>query len=188
MNPRNVCPSCGGPKAFYAKTCRGCCDTSEHGLSRTPEYRAWQTMRLRCTVPTNPAYSDYGGRGITVCARWLASVSDFVADMGPKPSARHELDRAKNDLGYWCGKCEECSRLARPANCRWVTRSVNDRNRRSSRFLEYRGERKTLVEWCEILGLPHATVGKRLEAGWSAEKALSTPVRPKAPNGSRRAA
>lgn len=62
-----------------------------HGLSYTPEYRAWQTMRLRCIEPTNAAYPSYGGRSITVCAGWLDSVTAFVRDMGQKPSPKHEL-------------------------------------------------------------------------------------------------
>lgn len=142
-----------------------------HGLSYAPEYRAWQTMRLRCTNPDNAAYPDYGGRGIIVCPEWLNSVQQFVADMGPKPSPRHEIDRRDNDGPY------------APWNCRWATRKVNCRNRRSNRILEFNGERLSLAEWCERLGLPRDTVHKRLAAGWTVDAALSTPVRPKAPNG-----
>jgi hypothetical protein len=156
----------------------------KHGLSYTPEYRAWQTMRLRCLEPTNPAYASYGGRGITVCAAWRDSPEAFGRDMGPKPSPAHELDREDNDGGYWCGRCLECVALHRPANCRWVTRKVNDRNRRSSRVIEFRGARRVLAEWCEILGLRADTIGERLDAGWSIERALTTPIRAKAPNGS----
>ena len=94
----------------------------KHGLSYAPECRAWQTMRLRCTVPTNPRYADYGGRGIKVCERWLSSPQAFIDDMGPKPSPKHELDRIDNDRGY------------EPGNCRWATRKENDRNRRSNQI------------------------------------------------------
>lgn len=142
-----------------------------HGLSYTPEYRAWQTMRLRCLVPSNPAYSDYGGRGITVCERWKDSCANFVADMGRKPSGRHELDRIDNNKGY------------EPGNCRWATRTENDRNRRSNRHLTHEGVTRTLAEWCEIKCLPRDTVQKRLAAGWSIPRSLETPVRAKAANG-----
>lgn len=159
----------------------------KHGLSYTPEYRAWQTMRLRCTVESNPAYADYGARGIRVCARWLGSVEAFVGDMGSKPSPKHEIDRVDNNAGYDCGKCDDCAaRGVTKTNCRWATRKANDRNRRSNRFLEHRGERLTIAEWCERLGIPRDTVSKRLEGGWSIAEALETPVRPKAPNGSAR--
>jgi hypothetical protein len=143
----------------------------KHGLSYTSEYRAWQTMRLRCLEPTNQAYPRYGGRGITVCDRWLNSPEPFLKDMGPKPSPKHELDRIDNDGPY------------EPGNCRWATRTESSRNRRSNRILEYNGERRTLAEWCERFRLPRDTVRKRLESGWSITSTLQTPVRPKRPNG-----
>lgn len=146
----------------------------KHGLSRTSEYRAWQTMRLRCTVPSNPAYEDYGGRGIRVCDRWLNSVATFVADMGLKPSSKHELDRRDNNGHY------------EPDNCRWVLRTVNSRNRRSSKLLTFRGETRTVVEWCEVLNLRYPAILKRLESGQTVEQALSLPVRTKSPKGQRR--
>jgi hypothetical protein len=154
-----------------------------HGLSYAPEYRAWQTMRLRCLNPENAAYADYGGRGITVCARWLASPANFIADMGSKPSKLHELDRADNDKGYTCGHCPDCVAKGAVANCRWVTRKVNDRNRRSNRMMTYQGETLTAAEWCERLGLSYGAIMKRLGAGQSDEVALSTPVRRKGKNG-----
>lgn len=146
-----------------------------HGLSYTPEYRAWQLMRLRCHDPKHAAYPRYGGRGITVCDRWRDDPAAFLADMGPKPTRAHELDRRDNDGPY------------SPENCRWATRKENDRNRRSNRMVDYNGERRALAEWCERLNLPRDTVRKRLEAGWPVAEALQTPVRPKAPNGARAA-
>jgi hypothetical protein len=142
----------------------------KHGLSCTAEYKAWQQMVRRCTVPSHRAWANYGGRGIAVCAQWLTSPEQFLADMGKKPSAAHELDRRDNDKGY------------SPENCRWVLRVQNCRNRRSNRMLSFGGESRALAEWCERLSLPRDTVRKRLQAGWPVDMALSTPVRPKAPN------
>lgn len=169
-----VC-ACGGYKAFYAKTCAACKGHLRHGLSFTPEYRAWQTMRHRCTEQTSPAWADYGGRGITVCARWLNSPANFLADMGPRPRG-FELDRKENDGGYWCGFCDECKSLGRPANCRWVTRSINDRNRRSNVVVEFRGEKRVLVELAETFGMRPDTLANRLKEGWDIEIALTQPV------------
>ena len=143
----------------------------KHGLSRTPEYRAWQTMRLRCNNPDNAAYPAYGGRGIKVCDRWADDVSAFVADMGLRPSPDHQIDRKDNDGDY------------EPGNCRWATRSTNCRNRRTNRLITFRGEQRTLSDWCERLGLPKDTVAKRLNMGWTVDAALVTPVRSKAENG-----
>lgn len=145
--------------------------TLSHGLSYTPEYRAWQTMRLRCTNPKNAAWASYGGRGITVCDRWLNDPAAFIADMGPKPTPKHELDRINNDGGY------------SPENCRWVLRKVNDRNRRSNRFLEHAGERLTIAEWAERTGLSKTLLRERLQLGWAVDRALTTPARAKAPKG-----
>ena len=135
-----------------------------HGLSRMPEYRAWQTMRLRCLNPHNAAYPSYGGRGITVCERWLESPANFLADMGLKPTPRHEIDRENNDGNY------------EPGNCRWVLRKVNDRNRRNNRFVELCDQKLTLAEWSERTGLPHSTLTKRLAAGWTVEQTLTIPL------------
>jgi hypothetical protein len=145
-----------------------------HGLSYTPEYRAWQTARLRCTSPTAKAYANYGGRGIRMCDRWLNNPAAFLADMGKKPSPVHELDRINNDGHY------------EPGNCRWVLRKVNDRNRRSNLRLTFMGETHALAEWCERMKLPRDTVHKRLKSGWAVDAALTTPVRSKAPNGAGR--
>lgn len=142
--------------------------TPTHGLSYTPEYRVWQTMRLRCNNPSNKAYPRYGGRGITVCERWQNSVEAFIEDMGPKPSPKHEIDRIDND-GPYC-----------PENCRWVLRRTNSRNRRSNRRISHQGETLTLVEWAERTGIRWDTIMKRLDAGWPAARALTTPARGKA--------
>jgi hypothetical protein len=155
-----------------------------HGLSLTSEYRAWQTMRLRCTNPKNQAYPDYGGRGIWVCARWMGSPTHLLADMGPKPSANHEIDRIDNDKGYTCGYCPDCVARGAAANCRWVTRDINDQNRRSNRLIEFRGETLSLIEWSRRLTIRADTISERLVRGWSVERALTEPVRPKASNGS----
>jgi hypothetical protein len=84
----------------------------------SPTYRAWQSAIQRCTNPNHPSWKDYGGRGITVCARWR-SFEAFLADMGERPAARLSLDRwPNNDGGY------------APGNCRWATQSEQLRNRR----------------------------------------------------------
>lgn len=143
----------------------------KHGLSYTPEYRAWQQMRLRCTNPQHKAWPDYGGRGILVCDRWLHSVENFIADMGLKPTAKHEIDRENNDGHY------------EPGNCRWVVRKVNCRNRRNNHLIAHEGLTLSMSEWSERSGVPCDTISHRLRAGWSTERALSTPARPKAPRG-----
>lgn len=144
-----------------------CSDTDrrfKHGFTRTQEYRAWIAMKGRCTRPSDPAWKNYGARGITVCDRWLHSIEAFVEDMGPKPSPTHEIDRIDNAKGY------------EPGNCRWVLSSVNNRNRRSARWVDYQGERRLLIELCEAAGLSTAMVSYRLDKrGWTIDQALTVP-------------
>ena len=98
---------------------RSCgCLKSKHGLSHTKAYSCWKGLLRRCYTKDYAKYSDYGGRGITVCKRWKDSVSNFVEDMGQPPEGL-SLDRIDNDGNY------------EPDNCRWATKSIQARNKRS---------------------------------------------------------
>jgi hypothetical protein len=117
-------------------------------------------MIRRCCDPRHKAYSNYGGRGITVCDRWRFSVKDFVADMGPRPSKDHSIDRLDNNRGY------------EPGNCVWETRSKQSRNSRSNVWLTARGKTMVISDWSKETGVPHDTLAYRIRHGWPAERAL----------------
>lgn len=131
------------------------------------EYHAWRMAIARCHNPKARAFERYGARGISVCERWRASFAAFLDDMGPRPTPRHELDRIDNNKGYT------------PANCHWVLRWQNDRNRRSNRFVNYHGKQRLLVELCEEFDNWPDTVRWRLRNGWPIERAIETPTRRK---------
>ena len=83
-----------------------------------PLHGTWKQMKYRCNVKHRPSYHLYGGRGISVCKRWLDDFWAFAEDMGDKPTVKHELDRIDNDGNY------------EPSNCRWLTSVEQKQNMR----------------------------------------------------------
>lgn len=137
-----------------------------HGYSNTPTFTTWQGMLNRCNAKTNTNFDKYGGRGITVCSRWL-KFENFLEDMGERPDG-HSLDRIDVNGNY------------EPGNCRWATQHTQSNNRRDNVIIEFRGEQRTIADWSRHLGINPITLGHRLNTyGWSVERALTTPVQKK---------
>lgn len=133
-----------------------------HGMTSSPEYRAWASMIARCRYPSATGYADYGGRGIRVCDRWATSFEAFYADVGARPSPKHSLDRYPDVNGHY-----------EPGNVRWATRTDQERNKRGSVRITIGGETRPILEWCELRGLAHTTVRDRIgRLGWTPEEAL----------------
>lgn len=121
-----------------------------------PEYRWWQNMLNRCRNPITPAYRNYGGRGIAVCERWL-TFENFLADIGPRPSPKHTLDRIDNARGYESG------------NVRWATKAEQMRNTRRNTWITAFGETMCGADWAQRNGLSPGTISTRLKMGWPSE-------------------
>lgn len=83
-----------------------------------PEYRSWLAMKQRCYNSNNVSFKHYGGRGITVCEKWINSYKTFYEDMGERPNKNYSLDRIDVNEGY------------NPENCRWADRTTQSRNTR----------------------------------------------------------
>lgn len=159
-------------RAGRAKSC-GCLRNdghagATHGHSRVgrvvPEYNAWIKLKSRCENTSDRFFCDYGARGITVCDRWRHDFPAFLADMGPRPSPRHSIDRIDNARGY------------EPGNCRWATASEQARNTRRVHPVTAFGVTRILIEWQEATGIPAHVIRKRLRRGWDAERSVSEPV------------
>lgn len=127
----------------------------KHGQHNTPEYFRWLALKSRCTNPNNPRYADYGGRGITVCQRWMDSFEAFIEDVGERPSTEHSIDRIDNDKGY------------EVTNVRWATKQEQANNRRTNVEVTYNGETKTLAAWAREVGITPEGVAYRHKHGRS---------------------
>jgi hypothetical protein len=169
---------CGSIKNVYAKALKNGTSTScgcyaaetariretKHGLTGTAEYRTWAKIKSRCFYPDDPDYPDYGGRGITVCRPWL-DFAQFIAAMGPRPSARHSIDRIDVNGNY------------EPSNCRWASPEQQANNKRTNRRISFEGKTMNLVQWAAQTGINADAIYARLDKlHWPVQKALTTPI------------
>jgi hypothetical protein len=139
------------------------CGRIKHGGHGTAEYKAWEKMKHRCQQPSNPRYVRYGGRGISVCQRWM-SYENFIADMGRRPSHRHSLERINNDGNY------------EPANCRWATPAEQMQNTKTTKLITFGGVTLSMAGWAKKLGLAQHTLTGRIHRGWTLERVLTPPL------------
>ncbi len=142
-----------------------------------PEFGVWANMRARTCWPGATGYRYYGGRGITICDRWLSGDGEksgyqcFVEDMGPRPKGA-TIDRINPNGNY------------EKDNCRWDTSGgeVQANNRRDNVFVTYLGETKTIAQWSRHLGIGRDTLEYRIEH-WPLELAMTKPVQAKKDRG-----
>ena len=134
-----------------------------HGMSQAKSglYRVWGNIVQRCTNPNNPAYHNYGGRGITLCARWR-EFENFLADLVEQPEGM-TLDRIDNDRGY------------EPNNVRWATRVEQANNRVTNVFITHEGLTMTLADWARHKGWKYGLLGSRWKKGIRGDELFAPP-------------
>ncbi|HSW35847.1 MAG TPA: hypothetical protein VLH18_04500 [Candidatus Limnocylindrales bacterium] len=135
-----------------------------HGKSKTPLYSVWNSMKGRCYNPSDAGFRDYGGRGITVCGEWqeFEPFMEWALKSGYRKGLT--IERVDNNGNY------------EPQNCKWIPRSEQSANRRTNRYLKFRGNLKTMAQWSRDLGINYDTLKDRLNNGWPVERALTVPV------------
>ena len=161
-----VAPHRGNLIAGRTRSC-GCLHherITRHGQQGSPEYAIWQAVVQRCTNKKNRSYKNYGGRGIKLYPAWR-DFRVFIKAVGPRPhgKGRMTIERKNNERGYV------------PGNVRWAPYSVQNRNKRTNRYLTYRGRRQCLIDWARETGVSTPTIIRRLAEGWSVSRALTTP-------------
>lgn len=136
-----------------------------HGESKTRLHMIWARMRERCSKTLTSPHKRYAGRGIKVCKEWdnYEAFASWAMSNGYNDTL--SIERINNNWGY-------C-----PENCKWIERGLQARNRRTTMWVEYNGERMSLAEACEIAGMPYKQVFARIRyMDWSVEDALSIPM------------
>ena len=123
--------------------------SKKHGMSRTPEYWIWAGMRKRCFNPKYREYRLYGGKGVTIADRWL-EFENFYADMGPRPSIEHSIDRIDSAGNY------------EPSNCRWATDTEQTLNTSRVHKITYQGQQMSVRTFASVIGKNYQTVYKWL--------------------------
>lgn len=144
--------------------------TDRSKRKHSPEYNTYGGMKDRCYNPKHVRFKDYGGKGITVCDRWLNGENGktgfecFLEDMGPKPEGKYSIERKEVSDGY------------HPDNCRWASHKEQSRNKSTTRWIEMYGERLSLAEAVEKYStVSYYTVRMRIQRGWNELDAILRP-------------
>lgn len=144
---------------------------SKHGQKGTRLYDIWHGMKQRCTNENDKAYKNYGGRGVQVCAEWMAFEPFFSWALASGYEESLTLERVDVNGDY------------EPSNCTWVTKAEQQANKRTNVRLSCRGETHCVAEWSRISGVSDDRISHRLSKGWDIEDAIFKPVRKKKKSG-----
>lgn len=147
-------------------------------MSEKPRiHTSYRAMKARCYDRNYHSFNDYGGRGITVCSEWLnpekVSIGKYIHNQSKGYLAFKEW--ALNN-GYKEGLTLDridCNENYEPSNCRWVSMAVQNSNKRSNRYITYKGKKMTLTQWAKELDINYHTLHSRLNKyHWSTDRAF----------------
>ena len=133
-----------------------------HGLWRTRTYNSWDSMIQRCTNSNTPNWENYGGRGISVCERWM-KFENFLTDMGVRPKGK-SLDRFPDKNGDY-----------KKSNCRWASHIEQMNNRIDNNKVFYLGDMLTIAQLSRLVGVNEAKLRSRINRNWSLMRAIISP-------------
>ena len=151
--PKQSC-GCLHQEALHAPVTHG------YYVTNPIEFGIWRAMIQRCESEKYKAYPYYGGRGIKVCDSWRESFASFLADIGPRPSKYHSIDRVDVNGNY------------EPSNARWATWEEQCNNKRSNVKLTHKGTTMTIAQWCRNLGIRENRVRRNLSKGLTPYEAV----------------
>lgn len=138
-----------------------------HGMSNTRLYSVWEGMKRRCMNSNSTNYKYYGGRGIKICEEWLKFEGFMEWSLANGYDDKLSIDRIDGNRNY------------EPSNCRWTTKGVQANNRSNSIKLCHEGEYVPISFLADKYEIPNGTLRARVNAGWSVEKSINTPLRKK---------
>jgi hypothetical protein len=165
--------SCGGTTTAQTTLLRnavvrscGCLikeTNTKHNMHNSRAYNIWKHMKNRCQSLSNPRYNDYGGRGVTLCKKWL-TFEGFWEDMRHGYKDDLTIDRIDVNGNYT------------KENCKWSTAKEQQNNTRANHLLTHKGVTLNVTQWAELLKINKHTLSKRIYRGWSVERALNEVV------------
>lgn len=127
-------------------------------------YLIWHDMKRRCNQPQNKRYNRYGAKGIKVCEEWENFQAFWDWSITHGYAENLTIDRINGDEGY------------SPDNCRWADGETQANNRSNNHYLTFNGKTQSMAMWAKETGISYFVIRSRLNRGWDAERALTTPV------------
>lgn len=142
------------------RSCRSCTQKKYSTYQRPPAYQVWSHIKSRCDNPKDKSYKDYGAKGITYISKWN-TYEGFAEDMLVGYKQGLTIDR------------KDCYKNYEPSNCRWVTLSAQQNNKRNTRRFTINGITKTFKEWRDASIIKNSTINQRYYVyNWSIESSL----------------